>query len=277
MVVFRRSTPLERHSIGRGEAWVKRDDLFARWPAPPLGKLRGARTLLRRLYGEGVRLVGCWDTRISALGQGIAVCARELPGLRVLVAYPATRGSMVPEPLRIASELGAEVLPVRAGRISISFAEARRRVESRGGVLLPFGLDCIESVAAIQKESAKIPDQAVQGGTVVVSCGSGVTLAGLIRGLGHRPSRYIGVSSGRSVGMIERCLSKYVENCLDNVDIIPAEHAYAEELAISCPFPSHPNYDQKAWDFLQRNFRSLRTPILFWNVGAAGSGRGNLK
>lgn len=277
MVVFRTATPLERYSVGKGEAWVKRDDLFAKWPAPPLGKLRGARTLLRRIYREGVRLVGCWDTRISALGQGIAVCASELPSLRVIVAYPDSRGSMIPEPLQIARELGAEVLPVKAARVSISFAEARQRVEDRGGVLLPFGLDCMESVAAIQEEAAKIPDQAIYGGTVVVSCGSGVTLAGLISGLGHRPSRYIGVSSGRSVGMIQRCLSKYVEYCLDYVDIIPANYAYAEQPAISCPFPSHPNYDLKAWDYLQRNFRSLRRPILFWNVGAAGSGRGNSK
>lgn len=277
MAVFSTSTPLERYRIGSGEAWVKRDDLYAKWPAPPLGKLRGARILLRRLYREGVRLVGCWDTRVSALGQGIAVCARELPGLGVIVAYPASRGSMVPEPLQIAAKLGAEVLPVRAGRITISYAEARERIEERGGVLLPFGLDCIESVAAIQKEAAKLPDRAVCCGTVVVSCGSGVTLAGLIRGLDHRPSRYIGISSGRSVGMIERCLSKYVETSFEKVVIIPAEHAYAKELAISCPFPSHPNYDQKAWDYLLRNFTSLRKPILFWNVGALGMGTGHLK
>lgn len=277
MAVFRRSTPLERYRIEGGEAWVKRDDLFARWPAPPLGKLRGARSLLRRLSREGVRLIGCWDTRISALGQGIAVCARELPGLRVIVAYPASQGSSIPEPLQIASQLGAEVLPVRAGRISISFAEARQHVEERGGFMLPFGLDCIESVAAIQEEATKIPDHAVYAGTVIVSCGSGVTLAGLVRGLGHRASRYIGVSSGRSVRMIERCLSKYVENCFDKLHIVPAGHAYTKELNIPCPFPSHPNYDQKAWDFLQRNFRLLRKPILFWNVGAAGSGRKNLQ
>jgi hypothetical protein len=48
---------------------VKRDDLFAEWPAPPLGKLRGALPLVKKLYANGVRLVGCWDTRISALGH----------------------------------------------------------------------------------------------------------------------------------------------------------------------------------------------------------------
>jgi hypothetical protein len=273
--ICRGSTPLERYELEGEEVWVKRDDLFASWPAPPLGKLRGAIGLLRKLYGEGVRLVGCWDTRVSALGQGIAVLAKQFRGLRVIVAYPANQGSIIPEPLRIASNLGAEVLPVRAGRINISFAEARKRVEERGGILLPFGLDCIESVAAIQKEAAKIPDQAIAGGTLIVSCGSGVTMAGLIRGLGHRPSRFVGVSSGRSVERIELCLSKYVERYFSDVEIIPPKHAYSEKLAISCPFPSHPNYDLKAWNFLQQNLRSLRRPVLFWNVGADGSGREN--
>jgi Pyridoxal-phosphate dependent enzyme len=268
MIPFRRNTPLERYRVGRIDVWVKRDDLFARWPAPPLGKLRGARILLKRLYRENVRLVGCWDTRISALGQGLTVCARSFPGLKVIVAYPAIRGSALPAPVRIAEELGAEVLPVRAGRISISFAEARRHIEGRGGVLLPFGLDCIESVTAIQREAARLPDEAVRGGTVIVSCGSGVTLAGLIRGLSPRVTRFIGVSSGRSVAMIERCLSKYGAKNLKDFQIVPAKSAYAAELTIGCPFPSHPNYDLKAWDYLQRNIHSFGKPVLFWNVGA---------
>jgi len=267
MSLFRRSTPLERHTLRGQDVWVKRDDLFARPPAPPLGKLRGARDLLGKLHRAGVRLVGCWDTRISALGQGIAICARDLPGMRVIAAYPAIPGQPVPEALKIAGFLGAEILPVRAGRITISFAEARRYVKERGGVMLPFGLDCAESVAAVQREAASIPDEAILGGTAVVSCGSGVTLAGLIRGLGYRPSRYVGVSSGRSVTMIESCLRKY-GNVPANLRLIPANYPYTRQPTILCPFPSHPNYDLKAWGYVRRNLRRLPKPILFWNVGA---------
>jgi 1-aminocyclopropane-1-carboxylate deaminase/D-cysteine desulfhydrase-like pyridoxal-dependent ACC family enzyme len=271
MSLFRRSTPLEKHALGKEEVWVKRDDLFARPPAPPLGKLRGARHLLGKLHRRGVRLVGCWDTRISALGQGIAICARDLRGMRVIAAYPAIPGQPIPEALRVAGLLGAEILPVRAGRITISFAEARRYVEARGGVMLPFGLDCVESVAAVLREARRIPDEAILGGTAVVSCGSGVTLAGLIQGLGSRPSRYVGVSSGRSVRMIESCLRKYVK-IPTHLRIIPANYPYTKELTILCPFPSHPNYDLKAWDYLRRNLRRLPKPILFWNVGALTTG-----
>jgi hypothetical protein len=104
--------------------------LYAAPPAPPLAKLRGAMSLLARLYSEGFRLVGCWDTRISALGQGIAACCTTFPDMKVIVAYPKIKGSDTPEPIVKASKLGGEVLPVVAGRITISFAGAKSRAEA---------------------------------------------------------------------------------------------------------------------------------------------------
>src|SRR5258708_2660826 len=110
--IFRDNTPIERYRLGRRWAHVKRDDLYAVPPAPPLAKLRGAMNLLKRLYSEEVRLVGCWDTRISALGQGIAACCATFTGMKALVAYPRSQGSNVPESMVKARELGGEVLPV---------------------------------------------------------------------------------------------------------------------------------------------------------------------
>src|SRR5271170_6829744 len=95
--LFRNDTPIDRYRLARRWVYVKRDDLYAAPPAPPLAKLRGAMSLLTRLYSEGIRLVGCWDTRISALGQGIAACCATFPGMKVIVAYPKTKGSHEPE------------------------------------------------------------------------------------------------------------------------------------------------------------------------------------
>lgn len=270
--MFTEHTPLELYELRRKRIWVKRDDLFARWPSPPLGKLRGALVVLEKLHSQGVNTVGCWDTRISALGQGIAACALRFPNMRVIVAYPATKGSVVPEPLRLAAELGAEVLPVKAGRLTISFAAARHEVERRGGSMLPFGLECNESVDAVAKEAATVPSEYLEGGTVVVSCGSGVTLAGLVLGMGARPRRFIGVSSGRSVSAIKRCLMKY-NAPLNCVTLIPAESSYAKAWDGAVPFPSHSHYDKKAWAYLEKSANTLRHPILFWNVGAEGTGQ----
>src|SRR5260370_42096062 len=207
-VLFVDDTPIEGYCLAGRSVYVKRDAVYAAPPAPPLAKLRGAMSLLTRLYSDGVRLVGCWDTRISALGQGIAACCSAFPGMKTIVAYPKIKGSAEPVPIVRAKELGGEVLPVIAGRITISFAAARREVVGRGGTMLPFGLECPESVESVAQAAATVPPHYTSGGTVVVSAGSGVTLAGLIRGLRGRALRFVGGSSGGSGCFVHRVLSR---------------------------------------------------------------------
>jgi len=266
--MFRHHTPIESYLVRGTEVLVKRDDLYGSWPAPPLGKLRGARVLLRKLFDGGTRLVGCWDTRISALGQGIAACCSELPGMNALLTYPAKKGCEVPRPLQVAESLGAEVLGVRAGRITISFSEGRKVVENRGGTMLPFGLECAEAVYAVSSEAGLVPPSCTHGGTVVLCAGSGVTLAGLLLGLRGQPSRFIAASSGRSPRSIARCLRKYGAFTSSEIHIEPARCPYSEPIRQDCPFPSHPHYDLKAWRLLCEEIDHLAKPILFWNVGS---------
>src|SRR5215213_2872127 len=94
--IFNDFTPIERYKIKGRTIYVKRDDLYGVPPAPPLAKMRGLRILLKRLYDEGVRLVGCWDTRISKLGQGVAACCQEFNGLKSIVSYPTKKGVAIP-------------------------------------------------------------------------------------------------------------------------------------------------------------------------------------
>ena len=265
--LFREDTPIERYGVGRRWIRVKRDDQYAAPPAPPLGKLLGAMALLEALYRRGVRLVGCWDTRVSALGQGIAVCWGQFPGMRSIVAYPKRKLNDVPVAIARAGSLGAEILPVVAGRITISFAAARREVERRNGAMLPFGLECPEAVACVAEAAATVPPEFTRGGTVVVSVGSGVTLAGLVRGLVGRPAVFIGVSSGRSVESIHRCLARHGSAEPRGIRLIPAREEYSAGIEFDCPFPSHPNYDRKAWRYAVENASSLPRPVFFWNVG----------
>ena len=265
--MYREHTPIERYRLAGREVFVKRDDLFAQPPAPPLAKLRGLRILLKQLYERGERLVGCWDTRVSKLTQGLAAACREFRGMRAIVSYPTKTGVPEPEAIRVAAELGAEVVPIPGGRISICFAKARRHVTERGGVMLPFGLECAEAVTGIAQEAATVPPMALRG-TLVLCCGSGVTLAGLLTGLPVLPERIIGLSSGRSLAKIEACLRRHVETLPDMLELHPAVMPYAQTPDRSCPFPTHPNYDLKAWDFLVKNLDQLRDPILFWNIGA---------
>jgi hypothetical protein len=54
----------------------------------------------------------------------------------------------------------------------------------------------------------------------------------------------------------------------DTVDIRENEMPYYLAPDIPCPFPTHPNYDLKAWGYLVEHIDELKEPILFWNIGA---------
>jgi hypothetical protein len=141
-------------------------------------------------------------------------------------------------------------------------------VNDRGGFMLPFGLECPEAVEAVKQEANRIPPEFIKGGTLVVCCGSGVTLAGLLSGLPVLPRKIIGVSSGRSLNKIVACLRRYVKRLPRCLELYDASMPYSLALSFPCPFPAHPNYDLKAWKFLLDNLQNCRKPILFWNIGA---------
>jgi hypothetical protein len=185
-----------------------------------------------------------------------------------LFFYPQLQGAPVPENVRQAIALGAEIFPMRGNHVGICIAQARALAEERGGVLLPFGLECQEAVDAVAEEAGTVPARFTRDGTVILSCGSGVTLAGVVRGLPGRPSRLLALSSGRSVSKLNQCIKRYLGDVPPFVDLIPAAVPYSYACDEPCPFPSHPNYDSKAWQLLRRRIAGLRPPLLFWNIGA---------
>jgi hypothetical protein len=264
----RERTPIDRVTVGGRTVYVKREDLYGGSPAPPLGKMRGMRDFVAARYSDGFRVFGCWDTRVSRLGHALAACCLEYPDVRCIVSYPTKKGADVPEPIERARMLGAEVYPVKGGRITISFAQARRYVESAGGTMLPFGFECAEAVDGVRREAVRIPRKYLEGGSLVVCCGSGVTLAGILSGVCVLPATIIGISSGRSATAIRACLARRASILPEGLKIQDAEVPYSVALTYPCPFPSHPNYDLKAWRFLVEHLADLADPVLFWNVGA---------
>ena len=266
--LFQDETPIDEYLIDSRRVFVKRDDLYGRPPAPPLAKLRGLRRLLDRLTAEGQRVFGCWDTHYSKLGQGVAALCATRPDLKAIVSYPVSKKRSLPSAVAEAERLGATLLPVPSNHVAICYAMARKRVEAMGGYMLPFGLECAEAVDAISDVATAVNEGVYKNGTVVLSCGSGVTLAGLINGFRASPQRLIGISSGRSLNAITACLRRHCPRLPSNLELHPATLPYAHELDHPCPFPAHPNYDRKAWKFLEENLTRLPEPVLFWNIGA---------
>jgi hypothetical protein len=187
--------------------------------------------------------------------------------MTAIVSFPTRPDGSVPIPAANAAALGAELLPLRGNHVRICYSQARRIVEARGGVMLPFGLESEEAVSEIAREASKIPPKVCKG-TLMLTCGSGVTLAGILRGLPAAPERVVALSSGRSVGAIEKCVERFAGPMPRSVEIVPAEVPYYAEATTECPFPSHPNYDRKAWGLLVSSISALKGPILFWNIGA---------
>ena len=179
-MIFCDHTPIEIYELHKRHVYVKRDDLFGVSPASPLGKLRGLKALLRSYEASGVQLLGCWDTRVSRLGEGLAAACSQAE-LRAVVCFPTRPDGSVPPSVQRAQQLGARIHGIRGNHVSICHAQSRRFVESLGGMMLPFGMECIESVDAVAKEAARVPAELCSG-TVILCCGSGVTISGLLKG-----------------------------------------------------------------------------------------------
>lgn len=262
------STPIEVHKVAGRSVFVKRDDLCCDPPAPPLGKLRGLDAIVSSLTANGHRTIGCWDTRVSKLGVGLAAAMRDVRGGRAVFCYPQLKNGPVPETVLLAEALGADIVSMRGNHVSICYAQARKIVEARGGVMLPFGLECAAAVGAVAGEAQSVPARHLANGTVVLSCGSGVTLSGLLRGLRPQPHRVIGISAGRSLAKLRGCVLRYVGEIPRHLVLVPAAVPYDFTCTDCCPFPAHPNYDRKAWRYLSDNIKMLKPPVLFWNIGA---------
>lgn len=260
-------TPIERYRVQARDVFVKRDDLYARPPAPPLAKLRGLRAILARVDREGLDLVGCFEASQSRIGHGLAAACTEYPKLSCIVAFPKVKNRPASASAFEAQRLGARLLPIPSNLVAICYRQAARLIEAEGGWMIPFGFECPEAIQAVEEEARGLSPEIIDGGTLVVACGSGVTLAGLLRGLKGEPARIIGVSVGRSVDNIRRCLAKYANRVPQQLEIRPPTRPYRERPPIEAPFPCDARYDLKAWEVIVREIVTLQEPILFWNVG----------
>jgi 1-aminocyclopropane-1-carboxylate deaminase/D-cysteine desulfhydrase-like pyridoxal-dependent ACC family enzyme len=265
-LLYLEHTPVETYNVAGHPVFVKRDDLFARPPAPPVAKLRGIRAILRRVHAQGSSCIGCFEASQSRIGHALAAACTAFPGLKCLVAYPAVRNRAVPSSALAAERLGARLIPIPSNIVAICYRKAAKLIEAQGAWMLPFGFECAEAVEAVEAEAARLPREFVEGGTVVVPCGSGVTLAGVMRGLEGQPAYVIGVSVGRSVKAIKACLERNAVSG-SNIDIRAPMRTYRESASTPCPFPCDARYDLKGWEVLVAEIEYLRPPILFWNVG----------
>ncbi len=150
--------------------------------------------------------------------------------------------------------------------------------------MLPLGLPFQETIDETSKVAA---EHSGNFRTVLVCIGSGTICAGVIKGMlnpfkcgirkttSPRPTVY-GVMSRHGLSASKRrdilAKAEIIEHGLLGNKIkfqcIDPGWQYTDRCDVEVPFPCHPYYDAKAWQWLIENIDQLEDPILFWNIGS---------
>jgi len=212
-------------------------------------------------------LIGVLDTSHSQGGWAVAR-ACSLLGKQCRLFYPKFKAdtSNVLKPQQAAARsLGAELVPITAGRSAILYNRVRKSVD----YMMPNALKLPESVAETAAEVARtaIPNDI---NAVLVSASSGTIAAGVIRGLEDRAVAIIvHLGYSRPIDPLRRYLAKMV-GWDAGPTIIDEEYEY-KDVAHSDftppDFPCNQHYDLKAWRWWVREGQDRYGKALFWNIG----------
>jgi hypothetical protein len=183
----------------------------------------------------------------------IATVARQL-GKRATI-FVAQRVRPHPRTLE-AARLGAKIVPVAPGYLSVVQARARDYCARAGAALIPFGVDMPEAVLAIADAAKAI---SIEPDEVWCSAGSGVLARGLATAW-PKARRHV-VQVGRALTPAE------VAGATIHVHLLP----FGREARVKPPFPSDPHYDAKAWELCAA--RKGQGRVLLWNVAGPAAVR----
>lgn len=280
------TTPIEIYTVNHTEIMVKREDLSYPPPAPPFSKCRGIFAHLSKLKKAGYTTVGYTETAISMAGWGLSWAGKEL-GLKVVIFDPQYKQ---PKDVLLFhrdmwKEFGAEIVPIKSGMAAVNWYISKNLLKAYPkSIHLPLGLPFQDSIDQTADEVVRTMEYMDAGAvSIVVNIGSGTITAGVLKGV----EKYIvdnDISSrievwgimGRTGSISTKTEKIYKKAGLYNTPLFPHNvtfyvidpgWSYMDRSNVVCPFPSHPYYDLKAWEWLVNNLGKLTQPVLFWNIG----------
>lgn len=273
------NTPVEDYRATLG-LYVKREDLSCPG-GPPFSKTRGVYAHVER---RQEKFIGVLDTSHSQGGWAVAR-ACELLGKTCVNFYPlfkhADQSELPPVQARTRA-LGAQLLPLAAGRSSVLYHQAKKWMagnhdEGSNSYMMPNALKLPESVSETALEVARTFKHRLDNSTmpVLVSASSGTIAAGVVRGLAERGWHgrlllHMGYSRSRDAVL------KYVAEMASlghghaaDVEVIDEGYAYADRARPGpvAPFPCNEHYDLKALRWWLATGREKYKEALFWNIG----------
>lgn len=275
------NTPLETYELNGVPIMVKREDLCAPFPGPSFSKMRGVYAHIQKRPEEHI---GVLDTFHSKAGWAVSWACQAL-GKNAVDFWPRYKKDNYaggPPPRyqqQQASELGATLVDVQAGRSAVLFHQAKKLLASQfpGSYMMPNALKLPESVTENAAEAERTAQQLPPSGTLVISISSGTVASGVLLGF-HRSGLldkynvilHMGYSRSQ-----QACL-EYMEKSAGiplkgRVHFVDEGYGYADAAkGIDVPFPCNPYYDAKAWKWLAdpENLAAVYPrPIVFWNIG----------
>jgi hypothetical protein len=155
-----------------------------------------------------------------------------------------------PHPRTIeAANLGAKIVSIAPGYLSVVQARAREYCAQTGARLMPFGADMPEAITAIAAAACTI---GIEPDEVWCASGSGVLARGLAAAwpAAHRHAVQVG-----------RTLTPH-DVAGASIHIHP--RSFGREASSRPPFPADPHYEAKAWEMTTAHKGPAR--VVFWNV-----------
>lgn len=175
----------------------------------------------------------------------LATVAKDL-GKRATI-FIAKRQEPHPRGL-MAKALGAKVMQVTPGYLSVVQSRARQYADAHGAKLLPFGANFPEAIDAIADAARATGEQPRE---VWCAAGSGVLMRGLAKA--WPKAKRFAVQVGRSLKSDD----------VAGASIIEAPYQFGDQCRDVPPFPSDRHYDAKAWAICRDRHGA---GALFWNV-----------
>lgn len=149
-------------------------------------------------------------------------------------------------------ELGANVLEVPYGYMSVLESRARKYCNANNAHKIAFGASSVENINIITDRVKKVIDTlGFEPDEIWAAIGSGTLVKAILKGTTHS------IVNGVQVGKV---FSDY--HCRLNVYKYPKP--FDKVSKFNAPFQSMPNYDLKAYEFCVKYKKGEN--VLFWNV-----------
>jgi hypothetical protein len=199
--------------------WVKADHLYS-WRDAMGGKARGARRLL-----EGRQIPGIVSSGSRSSEQAL-VLAQIARALRARLRFHLPSGSPG-ESVREAAKIWAELVPHTPGYASVVRRRAQLDAQSRGWFYIAPGIESEDMIDATASQVRDIPPEVRR---IVVAVGSGVSCAGLLRGIARleRPIPVLGVMCG---GSPLHVLRKWAPGWQERLTLVPSGRPYTNHVS----------------------------------------------